>query len=97
MRRAQVLYELLALPYMQGSRLLLIGIANSIDLAQRTLSRMPAQVGPFLQPQTLNYGPCCRHTTVHASYHIEPFFSSYLRLNIGTSLSPKTPRHAHTI
>ena len=43
-----MLYELLALPYMAGSRLLLVGIANSIDLAQRTLARMPAQVGPEL-------------------------------------------------
>ena len=42
---AQVLYDLLALPYLPGSRLLLVGIANSIDLTERTLSRLPAKVG----------------------------------------------------
>ena len=41
----QVLYDLLALPYLPGSRLLLVGIANSIDLTERTLSRLPAKVG----------------------------------------------------
>ena len=41
----QVLYDLLALPYLPGSRLLLLGIANSIDLTERTLSRLPAKVG----------------------------------------------------
>ncbi len=40
-----MLYDLLALPYLPGSRLLLIGIANSIDLTERTLSRLPAKVG----------------------------------------------------
>jgi len=42
---AQVLYDLLALPYLPASRLLLVGIANSIDLTERTLSRLPAKVG----------------------------------------------------
>ena len=41
-----MLYDLLALPYLPGSRLLLVGIANSIDLTERTLSRLPAKVGP---------------------------------------------------
>lgn len=98
-RRAQVLYELLALPYMKGSRLLLIGIANSIDLAQRTLSRMPAQV---TSPPRAIYP---RSTLKPAASTLGSVFLSHILMSCflraeaqtpGTRSAP-SPEPAHTI
>ena len=50
-----VLYTVFEWPALQGSRLALVGIANSLDLTDRVLPRL--QVCPAYQPTLLHYPP----------------------------------------
>ena len=50
-----VLYTVFEWPALQGSRLVLVGIANSLDLTDRVLPRL--QVSPAYKPTLLHYPP----------------------------------------
>lgn len=53
-RDQEVLYKLFEWPYMNGSRLVLIGIANALDLMERWLPRLK---GKGCDPELLNFCP----------------------------------------
>ncbi|XP_074835157.1 cell division control protein 6 homolog [Carettochelys insculpta] len=50
-----VLYAIFEWPWLAGSRLVLIGVANALDLTDRILSRL--QVRPKCKPQLLHFPP----------------------------------------
>merc|ERR1711974_171156 len=50
-----VLYTVFEWPALEGSRLVLCGIANSLDLTDRVLPRL--QVSPAYKPSLLHYPP----------------------------------------
>ena len=50
-----VLYTVFEWPALQGSKLVLVGIANSLDLTDRVLPRL--QVSPVYRPTLLHYPP----------------------------------------
>ncbi|XP_004345448.2 Cdc6B protein [Capsaspora owczarzaki ATCC 30864] len=53
-RTQEILYKLFEWPTLPGSRVILIGIANALDLVDRTLQRLKAQNCP---PEVLNFPP----------------------------------------
>ena len=54
-RDQSVLYALFELPALAGSRLVLVGLANSLDLTDRALIRLQSRV--HFKPQLLNFKP----------------------------------------
>ncbi|XP_075767654.1 cell division control protein 6 homolog [Pelodiscus sinensis] len=50
-----VLYTVFEWPWLAGSRLILIGVANALDLTDRILARLQAR--PKCKPQLLNFPP----------------------------------------
>jgi len=54
-RNQDVLYTMFEWPALPNSSLILIGIANSLDLTDRTLPRL--QTRPNFRPQILNFPP----------------------------------------
>uniref|UniRef100_UPI00398F6283 cell division control protein 6 homolog n=1 Tax=Pristiophorus japonicus TaxID=55135 RepID=UPI00398F6283 len=57
-----VLYTLFEWPWLTNSRLVLIGIANALDLTDRILPRLQAR--PKCKPQLLNFAPYTRDQIV---------------------------------
>ncbi|XP_062893008.1 cell division control protein 6 homolog [Mobula hypostoma] len=57
-----VLYTILEWPHLTSSRLVLIGIANALDLTDRILPRLQAR--PMCKPQLLNFAPYTRDQIV---------------------------------
>ncbi|XP_078385295.1 cell division control protein 6 homolog [Cetorhinus maximus] len=57
-----VLYRLFEWPWLNNSRLVLIGIANALDLTDRILPRLQAR--PKCKPQLLNFAPYTREQIV---------------------------------
>lgn len=53
-----VLYTIFEWPYLPGSRLCLVGIANALDLTDRILPRLQAR--PRCRPQLLHFPPYSR-------------------------------------
>ncbi|XP_060808192.1 polycomb group protein Psc [Amyelois transitella] len=54
-KRQSVLYTIFEWPAMSESRIVLIGIANALDLTERTLPRLQARCS--LRPHTLHFAP----------------------------------------
>ncbi|XP_067397359.1 cell division control protein 6 homolog isoform X2 [Emydura macquarii macquarii] len=54
-RGQDVLYTVFEWPWLTGSRLVLIGVANTLDLTDRILTRLQAR--PKCKPQLLNFPP----------------------------------------
>lgn len=57
-----VLYTLFEWPFLPGSRLCLVGIANALDLTDRILPRLQAR--PRCRPQLLHFPPYSREQLV---------------------------------
>ncbi|XP_078080227.1 cell division control protein 6 homolog [Mustelus asterias] len=57
-----VLYRLFEWPWLTNSRLVLIGVANALDLTDRILPRLQAR--PKCKPQLLNFAPYTREQIV---------------------------------
>uniref|UniRef100_H3CLC8 Cell division control protein n=1 Tax=Tetraodon nigroviridis TaxID=99883 RepID=H3CLC8_TETNG len=57
-----VLYTIFEWPYLPGSRLCLVGIANALDLTDRILPRLQAR--PHCRPQLLHFPPYSREELV---------------------------------
>lgn len=57
-----VLYTLFEWPFLPGSRLRLVGIANALDLTDRILPRLQAR--PRCRPQLLHFPPYSREQLV---------------------------------
>lgn len=57
-----VLYTLFEWPFLPGSRLRLVGIANALDLTDRVLPRLHAR--PRCRPQLLHFPPYSREQLV---------------------------------
>ncbi|XP_023419656.1 cell division control protein 6 homolog isoform X1 [Cavia porcellus] len=57
-RGQDVLYTLFEWPWLKNSRLVLIGVANTLDLTERTLPRLHAREG--CQPRLLHFPPYTR-------------------------------------
>ena len=54
-RSHDVLYSVFEWPGLAGSRLVLVGVANALDLTDRVLPRL--QANPTFRPQLLHYPP----------------------------------------
>lgn len=54
-KRQSVLYTIFEWPALPNSRLVLVGIANALDLTERALPRLQARCS--LRPQTLHFAP----------------------------------------
>lgn len=54
-KNQEILYTIFEWPSLQKSRLVLIGIANALDLTDRILPRLQAR--PNCKPQLLNFAP----------------------------------------
>lgn len=54
-KRQSVLYTIFEWPSLASSRMVLIGIANALDLTERTLPRLQARCS--LRPDTLHFAP----------------------------------------
>ncbi|XP_075991773.1 uncharacterized protein LOC142987106 [Anticarsia gemmatalis] len=78
-KRQSVLYTIFEWPAMANSRIVLIGIANALDLTERTLPRLQARCS--LRPNTLHFAPYTKEqiinifTTVLASEDKSNLFS----------------------
>lgn len=56
-KNEKVLYNLFEWPARKGSRLIVIGIANTMDLPERLSSRIGSRMGT-LRPARLPFWPC---------------------------------------
>ncbi|KAI5742434.1 hypothetical protein M8J77_007171 [Diaphorina citri] len=57
-RKQTILYTIFEWPSIQGSKLVLVGVANALDLTDRMLPRLQANV--TLQPTLMNFAPYSR-------------------------------------
>ncbi|KAI5641575.1 AAA domain-containing protein [Phthorimaea operculella] len=62
-KRQSVLYSIFEWPALAGSRIVLIGIANALDLTERTLPRLQARCS--LRPQTLHFAPYTKEQIIN--------------------------------
>lgn len=61
-RKQSVLYSVFEWPSLKNSRLVLVGIANALDLTDRVLPRLQARIQ--LKPQLLHFPPYTRQQIV---------------------------------
>lgn len=54
-KRQSVLYSIFEWPALANSKLVLIGVANALDLTERSLPRLQSRCS--LKPQTLHFAP----------------------------------------
>ncbi|KAI8427687.1 hypothetical protein MSG28_002146 [Choristoneura fumiferana] len=62
-KRQSVLYSIFEWPALPNSRLLLIGIANALDLTERSLPRLQARCS--LRPRTLHFTPYTKQQIIN--------------------------------
>lgn len=62
-KRQSVLYTIFEWPAMAGSRVVLVGIANALDLTERALPRLQARCS--LRPQTLHFAPYTKQQIIN--------------------------------
>ncbi|XP_050551682.1 polycomb group protein Psc-like [Spodoptera frugiperda] len=62
-KRQSVLYTIFEWPAMADSRVVLIGIANALDLTERTLPRLQARCS--LRPETLHFAPYTKEQIIN--------------------------------
>uniref|UniRef100_A0A2A4JC29 Cell division control protein n=1 Tax=Heliothis virescens TaxID=7102 RepID=A0A2A4JC29_HELVI len=62
-KRQSVLYTIFEWPAMSESRVVLIGIANALDLTERSLPRLQARCS--LRPQTLHFAPYTKQQIIN--------------------------------
>jgi cell division control protein 6 len=61
-KNASDLYKIFEWPYLDNSKLVLIGIANSLDFTDRLLPRL--QINPNNQPKLINFTPYTRNEII---------------------------------
>lgn len=62
-KRQSVLYTIFEWPALANSRIVLIGIANALDLTERTLPRLQARCS--LRPSTLHFAPYTKEQIIN--------------------------------
>lgn len=66
-RKQTILYSIFEWPAITGSKLVLIGVANALDLTDRMLPRLQANVK--LQPTLMNFAPYSKHQILDIISH----------------------------
>jgi cell division control protein 6 len=62
-KRQSVLYTIFEWPALPGSRLVLVGVANALDLTERALPRLQARCS--LRPRTLHFAPYTKQQIIN--------------------------------
>ncbi|XP_063375788.1 polycomb group protein Psc-like [Cydia fagiglandana] len=62
-KRQSVLYTIFEWPALAGSRLVLVGVANALDLTERALPRLQARCS--LRPRTLHFAPYTKQQIIN--------------------------------